>query len=111
MAHFYGIHLGILVILALCFTWPSASALNADEQLDLQLEDNYVKNPKISAGKTIRTEVDAKERQPGCFWNGSAPFCQGYCNSKVYKTVTSDRCGDGKCCAMGTKKYCCPKKT
>ncbi|XP_057373267.1 uncharacterized protein LOC130694132 [Daphnia carinata] len=108
MAHFYGIRLGMLVILVLCFTWTNASALPADDQLDMQLE-NYAKNPKILAGNKLRAEAKAKERQPGCSWNGTAPFCRGYCNSQVYKTVTSDRCGDGKCCFTGTKKYCCPK--
>ena len=66
----------------------------------------------LDAPETRLTEtetVDVRGKEDRCFWSGTAPFCQGYCPSAVYVTKASDKCGDGKCCMTGTKKYCCPK--
>ncbi|KAI1762710.1 hypothetical protein GGR53DRAFT_403198 [Hypoxylon sp. FL1150] len=41
-----------------------------------------------------------------CYWSGTAPFCQGECDSG-YSDCGTDGCGDGACCATGYKKFCC----
>ncbi|KAM3523821.1 hypothetical protein NHJ13051_004869 [Beauveria bassiana] len=41
-----------------------------------------------------------------CYWEGSAPFCRGECK-KGWRETKRDRCGDGNCCATGTKARCC----
>uniref|UniRef100_T1IRI5 LCN-type CS-alpha/beta domain-containing protein n=1 Tax=Strigamia maritima TaxID=126957 RepID=T1IRI5_STRMM len=42
-----------------------------------------------------------------CYWDGTAPWCKGICDSS-YKTCKRDKYGDGKKCKIaGTKAYCC----
>lgn len=43
----------------------------------------------------------------GCYWDGTAPLCEGNCRDG-WSTNATDRCGDGKCCVTGQKAYCCP---
>ncbi|PPQ87317.1 hypothetical protein CVT25_002067 [Psilocybe cyanescens] len=42
----------------------------------------------------------------GCYWDGSAPFCDGACPSG-YREENRGSCGDGACCWTGTKALCC----
>ena len=51
-----------------------------------------------------------RKRGESCFLSGTSAFCRGECPSKVYVTKATNRCGDGKYCKTGTKKYCWPKK-
>ncbi|KAF4626429.1 hypothetical protein G7Y89_g11730 [Cudoniella acicularis] len=41
-----------------------------------------------------------------CYWEGSAPFCKGKCKNGFVETART-KCGDGKCCATGSKALCC----
>jgi hypothetical protein len=41
-----------------------------------------------------------------CRWEGTAPFCDGKCDSGYTQTKTS-KVGDGKKCTTGHKVYCC----
>ncbi|KAG2124434.1 hypothetical protein DEU56DRAFT_595172 [Suillus clintonianus] len=42
-----------------------------------------------------------------CYWDGTAPFCDGQCGSGTVECDTSN-CGDtGLCCWTGSKKWCC----
>lgn len=43
---------------------------------------------------------------PGCQWKGTAPFCDGQCDSG-WRLQAWDRCGDGLCCKTGQKVLCC----
>lgn len=41
-----------------------------------------------------------------CFWEGTAPFCDGQC-PLGYVGIRYDSCGDGACCWTGWKVLCC----
>nr|CAH0106810.1 unnamed protein product [Daphnia galeata] len=103
------IKLSMLVILAFgCFS-VTLSAPTEEGQLQFENvgNENLLDTPETRLTETETVDVRGKDAR--CFWSGTAPFCQGYCPSKVYVTKASDRCGDGKCCMTGMKKYCCPK--
>jgi len=42
-----------------------------------------------------------------CYWDGTAPFCEGHCPDDYYQDGNLSNCGDGKCCWMGVKVHCC----
>jgi hypothetical protein len=44
------------------------------------------------------------------YWAGTAPFCDGQCDSS-HTAVATDNCGDGQCCWSGHKVYCQCKTT
>lgn len=43
---------------------------------------------------------------PGCYWDGTAPFCAGSC-PPGYTEELRGSCGDGACCWTGYKVLCC----
>jgi len=43
---------------------------------------------------------------PGCYWDGTAPFCAGSCPPD-YTQRDLGQCGDGVCCWTGYKVLCC----
>ncbi|KAF9562474.1 hypothetical protein CPC08DRAFT_761451 [Agrocybe pediades] len=43
---------------------------------------------------------------PGCYWDGTAPFCAGSCPTG-YTEEGRGSCGDGACCWTGYKFLCC----
>uniref|UniRef100_A0A8H8CK41 Uncharacterized protein n=1 Tax=Psilocybe cubensis TaxID=181762 RepID=A0A8H8CK41_PSICU len=43
---------------------------------------------------------------PGCYWDGTAPFCAGSC-PPGYTERNRGSCGDGACCWTGYKFLCC----
>ncbi|PPQ87320.1 hypothetical protein CVT25_002068 [Psilocybe cyanescens] len=43
---------------------------------------------------------------PGCYWDGTAPFCAGSCPDG-YEEANRGSCGDGACCWTGYKFLCC----
>ncbi|PPQ97769.1 hypothetical protein CVT26_012799 [Gymnopilus dilepis] len=43
---------------------------------------------------------------PGCYWDGTAPFCAGSCPAG-YTEEDRGSCGDGACCWTGYKVLCC----
>ena len=43
---------------------------------------------------------------PGCYWDGTAPFCAGSCPTG-YTEKERGSCGDGACCWTGYKVLCC----
>jgi len=43
---------------------------------------------------------------PGCYWDGTAPFCSGSCPNG-YTEEDRGYCGDGACCWTGIKVLCC----
>ena len=43
---------------------------------------------------------------PGCYWDGTAPFCAGSCPTG-YTEEGRGFCGDGACCWTGYKFLCC----
>ena len=53
-------------------------------------------------------KMTAPAAPTGCWWAGTAPFCNGYCgNAGNVITCLHDGCGDGKCCWQGDKALCC----
>lgn len=42
----------------------------------------------------------------GCYWDGTAPFCAGSCDSG-YTETDRGSCGDSRCCWTGYKVLCC----
>ncbi|KAF5544861.1 hypothetical protein FNAPI_9300 [Fusarium napiforme] len=42
----------------------------------------------------------------GCRWEGTAPYCDGECESGWSERGRS-QCGDGSCCWTGSKALCC----
>jgi chitinase len=48
----------------------------------------------------------AQAANSACLWKGTAPFCNGKCDTGYTATKTS-KVGDGKKCATGHKVYCC----
>lgn len=58
---------------------------------------------------TVQTYYDGGSASPrimACYWEGTAPFCNGSCKPG-WTTTKHDRCGDGKCCSTGKKALCC----
>ncbi|KAF9449655.1 hypothetical protein P691DRAFT_667021 [Macrolepiota fuliginosa MF-IS2] len=53
-------------------------------------------------------QVDQSEvsAPPGCYYDGTAPFCAGSCPDN-YRETDKDNCGDGACCWTGYKALCC----
>ncbi|KDR84156.1 hypothetical protein GALMADRAFT_133512 [Galerina marginata CBS 339.88] len=43
---------------------------------------------------------------PDCYWDGTAPFCVGFCPTGYYEE-NRGYCGDGACCWTGIKSLCC----
>ncbi|EJP62340.1 bacteriodes thetaiotaomicron symbiotic chitinase [Beauveria bassiana ARSEF 2860] len=52
------------------------------------------------------SEIEGPVEISACYWEGSAPFCEGRCKPG-WRQIGRDKCGDGKCCWRGTKAHCC----
>jgi hypothetical protein len=48
------------------------------------------------------------EADGSCYWEGTAPFCDGSC-SKGYNECGRSETGDGASCVTGSKAFCCTK--
>jgi hypothetical protein len=67
-------------------------------------EDETVEEASLEA-ESLESDGTAQPEQ--CFWDGTAPFCEGRC-PVGYKVVQMSECGDGRCCWTGWKVLCCP---
>uniref|UniRef100_A0A8H7Y0L7 Uncharacterized protein n=1 Tax=Psilocybe cubensis TaxID=181762 RepID=A0A8H7Y0L7_PSICU len=70
-------------------------------------------NDKSSALKYLLQNLPAGHQAeedgpapPGCYWDGTAPFCAGFCPTG-YSQQGRGSCGDGACCWTGYKYLCC----
>jgi len=59
-----------------------------------------------NAGLMLKAMADRHKK--GCFWDGTAPFCNGRCPNN-FKQIKVSKFGDGNVCLTGDKKFCCPK--
>ncbi|KAF9554170.1 hypothetical protein CPC08DRAFT_713106 [Agrocybe pediades] len=60
---------------------------------------------KFLLGRGHEEEQDGPA-PPGCYWDGTAPFCAGSCLNG-YTEENRGPCGDGACCVTGYKALCC----
>ena len=64
-------------------------------------------HPNVQGGAVApRNKGDTEP--PGCYWEGTAPFCKGQCKAN-WKEIVRTKCGDGHSCTSGSKAYCCPE--
>jgi len=67
-----------------------------------------IANPTEQVGaNTSVADATLKTSDVYCYWDGTAPFCEGDCRRRRYSQVDTDKCGDGKCCWTGMKVKCC----
>ena len=59
-----------------------------------------------TATTTTMFATETISPSPTCIWEGTAPFCNGKCHTG-FTQVQTDGCGDGACCFIGLKVYCC----
>ncbi|KAI0596732.1 hypothetical protein F4775DRAFT_594040 [Biscogniauxia sp. FL1348] len=60
----------------------------------------------LSIDSQIFTGGQQAAATDSCYWGGTAPFCDGFCESP-YEECGTGSCGDGACCWSGSKKLCC----
>ncbi|KAF8914378.1 hypothetical protein CPB84DRAFT_1759111 [Gymnopilus junonius] len=73
----------------------------ANQQTDQSAALKYLLTTVLPA-----TRLRRRTRPPGCYWDGTAPFCAGSCPTG-YTEEGRGSCGDGACCWTGYKFLCC----
>jgi hypothetical protein len=72
-----------------------------------KLTPNPTENFKMEPSEILKANEAMDGPAPqGCYWDGTAPFCAGFC-PRGYEEENRGSCGDGACCITGYKVLCC----
>ncbi|KAF9562442.1 hypothetical protein CPC08DRAFT_796744 [Agrocybe pediades] len=101
------LYLVIALFVVRAMTSPTDEDSNEGE---IVIPDDAMPSQYILSSKgDLLEELSGGSAPVGCYWDGTAPYCDGHC-SPGYKSHGHDRCGDGFCCWSGIKMLCCKEK-
>ena len=60
-----------------------------------------------AAANSVLNHGENRPAPPGCYWDGTAPFCVSESCRDGYTEAGYSDCGDGGCCWTGHKTLCC----
>jgi len=98
-----------LLTFVVLFATRGMYAFAQDEDDVISFKDGDTPPQSILAPHNDNVDKYAGPTPPGCYWDGTSPYCDGHC-PPGYDGRGHDRCGDGFCCWSGFKVLCCKEK-